>query len=63
MAQSVKCPTFDLGSGHDLTACEIEPQVGLNADSMEPAWDPLSLVLCPSPAHAHAQVRSLSQNK
>ena len=42
MAQSVKRPTLDFGSGHDLVVCEIEPWVGLSADSVEPAWDSLS---------------------
>ena len=44
-AQSVKCLTLDLGSGHDLTVCEIEPCVRFCADSMEPAWNSLSLFL------------------
>ena len=54
MAQPVKRLTLDLGSGHDLAVCGIEPRV-----SVEPAWDShsLPLSLCPSPAH------SLSQNK
>ena len=43
MTQSAKCLTFDIGSGHDLTVHGIEPCVGLCADSMEPAWDSLSL--------------------
>ena len=42
---SVKRQTLDFGSGHDLTVCEIEPHIGLCADSVEPAWDSLSL--CP----------------
>ena len=42
MAQSVKRPTPDFGSGHDLLVCEIEPRVGLCADSTEPAWVSLS---------------------
>ena len=33
VAQSVKRPTLDLGSGHDLTVPEIESHVGLCADS------------------------------
>ena len=48
VAQSVKRLTLDLGSGHDLTVREFEPRVGLCADSAEPAWDSLSLSLCPS---------------
>ena len=45
MAQSVKHPTLDLGSGHDLTVPEFEPCIGPLADSVEPAWDSLSLHL------------------
>ena len=45
MAQSVKCPTLDLGSGHDLMVREFELCVGLCADSVEPAGDSLSLPL------------------
>ena len=37
---------LDFGSGHDLTVCEIEPYVGLRADSTEPAWDSHSLPFC-----------------
>ena len=42
LVQSVKHPTLDFDSGHDLTVCEFEPGVGLCADSAEPAWDSLS---------------------
>ena len=51
-AQSVKRPTPDFGSGHDLTVRGIEPRVRLCADSVEPAWASLSPPLCPSLAHA-----------
>ena len=37
MAQSVKRPTLDFGSGHDLMVHAFEPRV-----SPEPAWDPAS---------------------
>ena len=43
VAQSLKHPTLNLGSGRDLTVHGIEPRVGLCTDSVEPAWDPLSL--------------------
>ena len=33
VAHSVKCPTLDFSSGHDLTVREFEPHVGLCADS------------------------------
>ena len=41
LAQLVKHPTHDLGSGHDLTVRGFEPHVGLCADGdgTEPAWD------------------------
>ena len=43
MAQLVKFLTLGLGSGHGLTVCEIEPCIGLCADSLQPARDSLSL--------------------
>ena len=59
VAQSVKRPTLGFGSGHDLTVCGFEPR---GADSVEPAWDSLSL--CPFPAHTHAHIRRANkQNK
>ena len=45
MAQLVKRPTLGFSSGHDLTVHEFEPRTGLCADSVEPAWDSLSLPL------------------
>ena len=51
MAQSVKCPTLDFGSGHDLTVHEMEPRAGLCCavlTSVVPAWDSLSLSLSAS---------------
>ena len=33
VAQSVKQPTLDFDSGHDLTGCEFEPTSGSRADS------------------------------
>ena len=35
VAQSVKHPTLDFSSGHDLTVCELELRIGLCADSVE----------------------------
>lgn len=49
MAQSIGCPTLDVGSGRDLTVHEIEPQVRLHADSPKPAWDSLSPLSLPLP--------------
>ena len=45
MAQSVKRPTLDFGSGHDLTVPELQPLVELCADSEEAAWNSLFLSL------------------
>ena len=51
MAQVVKHPTLDFGSGHDLAVCGFKPQIGLCADSEDPAWDSLSASLpLPPPA-------------
>ena len=55
MAQLVKCPTLDLGSGHDLAVGGFEPHVGLCADSSEPVGDSGSVSLPLPPP--------LSQNK
>ena len=43
VAQLVKRLTLDLGSGHDLTVRDFEPHIGLCTDSVEPAWESLSL--------------------
>ena len=37
VAQLVKRPTLNFGSGPDLTVREFEPHIGLHADSAEPA--------------------------
>ena len=42
MAQWVKRPTLDFGSGHDLTVHGMEPHIELHADSAEPTWDSLA---------------------
>ena len=49
MAQSVERQTLNFGSGHDLTVHGIEPSVGLQIDSAEPAWDSLSSLSAPPP--------------
>ena len=60
-AQSVKWLTLDFSSGRDLKVRELEPHVGLCADSVELAWDSLS----PSPSlpFSCSLSLSLSQNK
>ena len=50
VARSIKWATLGFGSGHDPRVLEFRPCVGLSADSMEPAWDSLSLFLCCSPS-------------
>ena len=42
VAESVKHPTLDLSSGHNLMVCGFESRIGLCADSMKPTWDSLS---------------------
>ena len=42
VAESIKCPSLDFGSGRGLTVHEFEPKIGLCADSMESASDSLS---------------------
>ena len=53
VAQLVKRPALDFGSGHNLAAHEFEPCIGLSAVSVEPPSDSMSLCpflsLCPSP--------------
>ena len=56
MTQSVKHPTLDYGSGHDLTVCEFESHMGLCADSMDPAWNSL-------PAPPFLKIKQLIKNK
>ena len=52
MAQSVKHPILDLGSGHDLKVHESETRIRICVYDMEPAWDSAFLSLCPSPTCA-----------
>ena len=47
MTQLVKHPTLGFGSGHDPIVGEFAFPIGLCADSVEPAWDSLSLPLSP----------------
>ena len=45
VARSVKIPTLDLSSGHDLTVREFKPHIRLCAESAQPTWDSHSLSL------------------
>ena len=60
VGQSVKHPTLDFSSGHDLTVREFKPCIRLYAGGMEPAWDSLSPSICLSPAHSLSLSLSLS---
>ena len=59
VGQSIKHPTLDFGSGHDLTVGEMKPCVGFCTGSTEPTWDSLSSSFSSSSLH----VLSVSQNK
>ena len=48
VAQLVEHPTLDFGLGHDPMVMGSNPLLG-SVLSVEPAWDPLSLFLCPPP--------------
>ena len=60
-AQSVKCPTLDLCSGHELAVHAFGSCIKLSAFSAEPALDPLSPPLCLSPSYPPSLSFSLSQ--
>ena len=47
VAQLVKHPTLDSGSGHDLAVVSLSPTLGLQSE--EPAWDSLSPSLSAPP--------------
>ena len=49
MAQLVKHLRLDFCSGHNLMGSEIQPCVGLCADSAEPIWDFLPPTLSAPP--------------
>ena len=66
VAQLVKSPAVDFGSGHDLLVCKLDPCVRLCTltDSAEPAWDfSPSLSAPPLLVLAVCVCLSLSQNK
>ena len=63
MAQLVKHPTLDLGSGHDLMVGEFKAHVRLHADHVVPAWDSLSLPLSLSAPALLSLSVSLKTNK
>ena len=63
MAQLVKNPTLDLGSGHDPMVGEFKAHVRLHAEHVVPAWDSLSLPLSLCPCLALFLSVSLKTNK
>ena len=66
VAPSVKHPTLGFGSGHDLMVHEFDPHVGLHADTMEPAWNSLSLslslLLSAPPLLSHSLSLKINEN-
>ena len=60
MAQLVKRPTLDFGSGHDSAVVGIKPHIRLCTESVEPAWDSVSPSLPAPPLLMHASSFSLS---
>ena len=63
MAQSVKHPTLDFHSGHDLSVHEFQPLDRFCADSAQPAWDSLSPFLSAPPVLVCSLPLSLKTNK
>ena len=53
VAQLVKCPNLDFGSGYDPRVVRLSPALG-SALSMKPAWDSLSLSLSLSLSAPHS---------
>ena len=65
MAQSVKHPTLDFGSGHDLAVHGFKPHVRLCTDSTEHAWDslPPSLSALPLLTISVSKINKPKKNK
>ena len=63
VAPLVKPLTLDFGLGHGLENLKIKPLVGFHADSVEPAWDALSLPLLYSCTLSLSLSLSLKINK
>ena len=65
MAQSVKRPTLDFGSCHDLMIREFKPHIGLCVDSVDPGCgsNSLSLSLSAPPTCVLSLSLSLQINK
>ena len=58
-----KHPSLDFVLGHDLMVREMEPLIGLCADSTDPVWDSLSPSLSAPPPLTHLCSLSFSQKK
>ena len=63
VAQLVKPPILDFGSGHDLRVREFEPPQQACAYCMGPAWDSLSPSLSAPPLLVLSLSLSLKINK
>ena len=61
VAQLVEEPTLDFSPGHDPRVVGSNP-VSDSVLNMEPAWDPLSLSLCPTPP-SPSQIKILKRYK
>ena len=55
----------DIGSGHGLTVCEVEPHIGLVALSAEPSSDLLfpSLSVSPLLTLSHSEINKTLKKK
>ena len=61
---SVKRPTLDSGSGHDLMVHEVKPRNSFRANTVETVWDSLSpLSLYSSLALSLSKINKLKKKK
>ena len=63
VTQSVKCPLLISAQVMISWFREFQPHIGLCADSVEPAWDSLSLLfLCPYPTRTLSLSLKIKKN-
>ena len=55
--------SLSFGLGNDLRVREFEPHIRLHDDDMKPAWDSVSLSLCPSPAYCLILSKLINSHK
>ena len=63
VAQSVRCLTLDLGSGHDLRVVRSSPDASGSVLDVEPAQDSLSLSLCLFTSLPKRKTNNILKNK